>query len=764
MFRISQYMQEIAAPTPLGPKRNPPGPVVIWNLIRRCNLTCKHCYSISADTNFPGELSTEQVYTVMDDLKGFKVPVLILSGGEPLLRPDIFDIAKRAKAMGFYVGLSSNGTLIDENNIDKIAECDFNYVGVSLDGIRETHDKFRRMEGAFEASLKGIRLCRDLGLKIGVRFTMTQDNAHDLPGLLKLVEDEGIDRFYFSHLNYAGRGNKNRKDDAQYQLTRQAMDLLFDTCWEYQQRGLEKEFTTGNNDADGVYFLHWVRRRFPDTAAHVEAKLRQWGGNSSGVNVANIDNLGNVHPDTMWWHYTLGNVKERPFSEIWPDTSDPLMAGLKQHPRAVKGRCGACAYLRHLQRQHPRARAADDRRCLGGRPGLLSVRRGNRRMNWKILIPAGFAVYFLFGMAQLAEAADVAANYQQHCAACHGAERLGGIGPALLPENLARLRKPEAEKVIREGRLATQMLGFGDKLSADEIKALVEYAYTPIKPMPVWGEAEIKASRIVNHAPGSLPDKPQFKADPLNLFVVVEIRRPPCHHPRRRQAGTDPPLPVALRAARRAEIHAGRALRLLRLARRLDHQVRPVEPESRRRSARRHQHAQRGGVGRRQVGGGGQLPAAQPGHARCRPEPEENPAGDRQGRQGDFARFGGLRRQPAPELRRRAEGREGGLGSLLQPEGRRHFGRHDPRLQVSRRQVHSRFPQPAAHAARRLPRRLLLHPGLRRGDGRLAQRRQEQPSAARWSISTRARRSPTSNCPACRTSVPASAGSGRAKP
>jgi heme d1 biosynthesis radical SAM protein NirJ len=345
MFRISQYLQEIVAPTPVGPKRNPPGPVVIWNLIRRCNLTCKHCYSISADTNFPGELTTAQIYSVMADLKAFRVPVLILSGGEPLLRPDIYDIAKRAKAEGFYVGLSSNGTLIDKDNIGQIAECDFNYVGVSLDGLGATHDKFRRLDGAFDASLKGIRLCRDLGLKIGVRYTMTQDNAHDLPGLLKLVEDEGIDRFYFSHLNYAGRGNKNRKDDAQHQLTRQAMDLLFDTCWEYNQRGLDKEFTTGNNDADGVYFLHWVRRRFPEQAAHVEAKLRQWGGNSSGVNVANIDNLGNVHPDTMWWHYTLGNVKERPFSQIWPDTSDPLMAGLKQYPRAVKGRCGSCAYL-----------------------------------------------------------------------------------------------------------------------------------------------------------------------------------------------------------------------------------------------------------------------------------------------------------------------------------------------------------------------------------------------------------------------------------
>ena len=190
MFRISQFMQEIAHPTPLGPKRNPPGPVVIWNLIRRCNLTCKHCYSISADKDFPGELSTAEVFTVMDDLKRFRVPVLILSGGEPLLRPDIFEIAHRAKAMGFYVGLSSNGTLIDESNIDRIAAVGFDYVGVSLDGIQETHDKFRRMEGAYDASMHGIRLCKARGIKVGIRFTLTQDNAHDLPGLLQLMEDE----------------------------------------------------------------------------------------------------------------------------------------------------------------------------------------------------------------------------------------------------------------------------------------------------------------------------------------------------------------------------------------------------------------------------------------------------------------------------------------------------------------------------------------------------------------------------------------------
>ena len=345
MFRITQYMKEIANPTPMGEKRNPSGPVVIWNLIRRCNLTCKHCYSISADKDFAGELSTDEVFKVIDDLHQFRVPVLILSGGEPLLRTDIYDIAKRAKRMGFYVGLSTNGTLVNESNIQQIAEIGFDYVGISLDGVRETHDAFRRKVGAFDLSLKGVRLCRDAGIKIGVRFTLTQDNANDLPALLKLVDDESIDKFYLSHLNYAGRGNKNRGHDAFLETTRNAMDLLFTTCWKNIQNGIEKEFVSGNNDADGVYLLHWVRKNFPDMEVHLREKLAQWGGNSSGVNIANIDNLGNVHPDTFWWHYSLGNVRDRAFSEIWCDTADELMAGLKASPRIIKGRCGECTFF-----------------------------------------------------------------------------------------------------------------------------------------------------------------------------------------------------------------------------------------------------------------------------------------------------------------------------------------------------------------------------------------------------------------------------------
>jgi len=342
---VSQYMRELLQPTAVGPRRDLPGPVVIWNLIRRCNLTCRHCYSISTDIDFPGELSTEEVFRVMDDLHDFGVRVLILSGGEPLLRRDLGVIAERAKSMGFYVGLSTNGTLIDEANVGWIAAIGFDYLGISIDGMRSTHDTFRRKAGAYDASMRAARLARDARIKVGLRFTLTEDNARDLPALLDLVDAERIDKFYLSHLNYAGRGNVNRKRDALHRTTREAMDLLFGWTWEHVRAGSTKEIVTGNNDADGVYLLKWTRTRFPDQVDHVRAKLAQWGGNASGVNIANIDNLGNVHPDTMWWHYTLGNVRTRPFSAIWSDLSDPLLAGLKARPREISGRCGACRYF-----------------------------------------------------------------------------------------------------------------------------------------------------------------------------------------------------------------------------------------------------------------------------------------------------------------------------------------------------------------------------------------------------------------------------------
>ncbi len=344
MFRLSQFMREIESPTPVRPAR-PSGPVVIWNLIRRCNLNCKHCYALSADVDFAGELSGAEARAVMDDLKAFGVPVLIISGGEPLLRPDIFELSQRAKDMGFYVGLLTNGTLIDELASRRIAQVGYDYVGISLDGIGPVNDAFRRQEGAYDRALAGLRHCQDRGVKVGLRFTMTERTIQSLAAILDLAEEERAHKFYLSHLVYAGRGNRYRDEDAFHATTRRAMDLLFERAWASLSSGAAREFVTGNNDADGVYFLQWVRERFPGAADRVRRKLTAWGGNATGVNIANIDNLGNVHPDSFWSHHTIGNVRERPFSEIWPDTSDPIMAGLKAKPRAIEGRCATCRHF-----------------------------------------------------------------------------------------------------------------------------------------------------------------------------------------------------------------------------------------------------------------------------------------------------------------------------------------------------------------------------------------------------------------------------------
>lgn len=346
MFRVSHFMQELVTPTPVGPHRDLPGPVVIWNLTRRCNLACQHCYTISSDRHFPGELTTEQAKAVMGDLKVARVPVLILSGGEPLLREDIDELTAEAMRLGFYTALSTNGTLLDDDaRAARVAAAGYDYVGISLDGLEATHDKFRRKQGAFRASLAAIRRCLDAGAKVGIRFTLTESNAHDFPALLELMHREGIQKFYLSHLNYGGRGNINRGTDAHGMRTRWALDLLFETALADARAGVEREYVTGNNDADGVYLWHWVRERMPERAEHLRAKLVQWGGNASGVNVANIDNVGNVHPDTFWWDVSIGNVLERKFGEIWADTSNPLMAGFRQRPRPVKGRCASCAAL-----------------------------------------------------------------------------------------------------------------------------------------------------------------------------------------------------------------------------------------------------------------------------------------------------------------------------------------------------------------------------------------------------------------------------------
>ncbi|WP_372884592.1 heme d1 biosynthesis radical SAM protein NirJ [Shimia sp.] len=344
MFRLTEYMNQLVNPTPVRVRggKGPVKPVVIWNLTRRCNLKCRHCYTVSADVDFPGELRHEQARDTLEDLGRFRVPALILSGGEPLDCKYLTPLAKRARELVRVLALSTNGTRIFGEKADEIAEIGYDYVGISIDGIGATNDWFRGVDGAFDAALRGVRELKKRGVKVGLRFCLTEGTQHHLPDLLKLCDDEGVDKFYLSHLVYAGRGDKNRGEDAEHQRTRRGMDLLLDRAWNSVNGGHYLDIVTGNNDADAGYFLDWIRRNFDDDkAAHVRSHLAAWGGNSSGLGVANIDFLGNVHPDTYWSDYTVGNVKTTPFSELWTG-DDPMLATLRTRPRPLEGRCGAC--------------------------------------------------------------------------------------------------------------------------------------------------------------------------------------------------------------------------------------------------------------------------------------------------------------------------------------------------------------------------------------------------------------------------------------
>ena len=344
MFRLTRYMQEVIAPTPVPPRCDPVRPVVVWNLTRRCNLHCRRCPTASADVAFPGELDHAQAMAVLEDLSDFGIPALVLSGGEPLARFDVFDLAERARVLGFrHLALSTNGTQV-AGAIDRIAAVGFDLVGISLDGIAGTNDRFRGVDGAFAAALAGLRACKAAGLRVGLRFALTEENADFLPDVLALCRDEGVDRFQLSHLVYDGRGDLHGGEGTDRGCTRRAMDQLLDFAWASLGHGAGPEIVTGNNDADAVYFLAWVSRRFGAVkAAHLRAHLESWGGGSGGLAVAGIDPQGKVHPDGGWSGYSIGNVKREPFSALWTGP-DPVMAALRARPQPLKGRCGACAF------------------------------------------------------------------------------------------------------------------------------------------------------------------------------------------------------------------------------------------------------------------------------------------------------------------------------------------------------------------------------------------------------------------------------------
>ena len=319
-------------------------PVVVWNVGRRCNLRCVHCYSHSRNEEYSGELTTEQGMALLDDLGDYGAPVILFSGGEPLMRPDIFELIQRARDKGMRAVLSTNGTLIDEDAATKLQDFGLSYVGVSLDGLQETNDKFRGVKNAFDMALAGIRSCLKVGVKVGLRFTVNKRNVRDVPGIFDLIREEGIPRVCFYHLVYAGRGTKLMEEDLSHDETRDVVRLIMDRARQFHDEGRAVEVLTVDNHSDGPYLYLCMLEEKDERAPDVLELLKMNGGNSSGVGIGCVSWDGSVHPDQFWRHYSFGNVKDRPFSEIWTG-DDELQVKLRDRKGSLKGRCAKCRWL-----------------------------------------------------------------------------------------------------------------------------------------------------------------------------------------------------------------------------------------------------------------------------------------------------------------------------------------------------------------------------------------------------------------------------------
>jgi len=318
------------------------GPVVVWNCTRTCNLNCVHCYSDSENKQYGGELTTAEAFEMIDDLARFRVPVLLISGGEPLVRPDLFEIIAYAGERGIRCTLSTNGTRIDPEMAQRIKDASVTYVGISLDGVGEQHDFFRGVAGSYEKALAGIRNCLAVGQKVGLRFTLSQQTVSQLDAVFQLIQAEGIPRVCFYHLVPAGRGSHLSDGALSHAETRSALEKITAKALEL---GPDTEILTVDNHADSVWLYLKAQKDFPEKAPRMLELISQNGGNRSGMAIGCISADGNVHPDQFSRGHTLGNIRQKPFSQIWQNPDDPILSGLKDRKMLLEGRCSPCKWL-----------------------------------------------------------------------------------------------------------------------------------------------------------------------------------------------------------------------------------------------------------------------------------------------------------------------------------------------------------------------------------------------------------------------------------
>jgi len=327
-------------------RRRPPSeerrPVVVWNCTRRCNLKCRHCYSDSGCGATADELTTAEARRLIEDIAAFGCPAMLFSGGEPCMRPDLVELVALARERGVRVTLSTNGTLITPALARELASVGISYVGVSFDGDEATHDAFRGVHGAYRRALDGLRTARDAGIKVGLRLTIGSGNWREIPSMFALMKREGIARACFYHLAYAGRGASIRAEDLSPADCRAAVRTIMDETKAWFADGGHPEILTVDNHADGPFVYLELKREDPARAAKALELLSMNGGNASGSGIGCVSWDGEVYADQFSRNRSYGNVRERPFSEIWQGDALAPMRDKKLH---VKGRCAACRWL-----------------------------------------------------------------------------------------------------------------------------------------------------------------------------------------------------------------------------------------------------------------------------------------------------------------------------------------------------------------------------------------------------------------------------------
>lgn len=301
--------------------------MIAWELTRSCNLACAHCRASSKYGPYPGELSTDECFKLIDEIVSFSKPVIIMTGGEPLLRKDIFEIAEYGKKRGLVMVMSPNGTLLDDENIKKIIASGIKRISVSLDGPdAASHDNLRQVSGAFNQACEGIKKAKKAGLEFQINSTIAKRNIKLLSQVMKLAKDLGAKAHHIFLLVPTGRA----KDMVDEELsTLEYEETLKFLAEEKKNSSLEIKITCAP---------HFNRILLQEHSGAVSSLAGR--GCMGGVSFCFISHTGEVHP-CGYLEIKCGNIRKAGFKKVWLESE--ALNNIRDWSK-YEGKCGICEF------------------------------------------------------------------------------------------------------------------------------------------------------------------------------------------------------------------------------------------------------------------------------------------------------------------------------------------------------------------------------------------------------------------------------------